>query len=180
MIDLDSHRFSETLTQYILIEMEGKYNISVVWMNPIDRAIGKSFGIYVNSTIMGTATSIDTLLTPNLLTVSLYISYGKMNLSIAMLPGAVLSGGGINIMEVSVQQVLSTSEKEAVINGLLDFIITNEAATSINKLPGSRIIVSCVADFMKIFDRLQFYYYHHQNLTYYSTMLLTVVNSVMS
>ena len=33
---------------------------------------------------------------------------------------------------------------------------------------------------MRCFDRLQFYYYHHQNLTYYSNLLLKNVNSLMN
>jgi hypothetical protein len=45
----------------------------------------------------------------------------------------------------------------------------------INKIPGSRIFLNAFMGFYINFDRLQFYYFHDQNFTEYSTILLYAV-----
>jgi hypothetical protein len=48
----------------------------------------------------------------------------------------------------------------------------------LNSVPGNRIFVYTLMNFLSTFDRLQFYYYHKQNLSYYSYILLSNVNSL--
>jgi len=59
----------------------------------------------------------------------------------------------------------------------LEKAISNEIITSLNKLPGNRIFLRALTDHMITFDRLRFYYFHRQNLTYYSNILLSNVNT---
>ena len=47
-----------------------------------------------------------------------------------------------------------------------------------NKLPGNRIFSYTLTNFLSTFDRLQFYFFHKQNLTYYSYVLLSNANEL--
>ena len=48
----------------------------------------------------------------------------------------------------------------------------------LNSIAGSRIFLSTILSFLSTFDRLQFYYFHRQNLSYYSEKLLSNVNKM--
>ena len=52
----------------------------------------------------------------------------------------------------------------------------NNFTTSVNSYPGNRIFLYTITNFMLAFDRLQFYYFHRQNLSSYSNVLLANVN----
>lgn len=54
----------------------------------------------------------------------------------------------------------------------------NNLTTTLNTVPGSRIFVYTFMNFLSTFDRLQFYYFHRQNLSYYSYILLSNVNTL--
>lgn len=41
----------------------------------------------------------------------------------------------------------------------------NQLTLILNKIPGNRIFLFTLTNFMLTFDRLQFYYFHRQNLT---------------
>lgn len=41
----------------------------------------------------------------------------------------------------------------------------NNFTTSVNNYPGNRIFLYTITNFMLAFDRLQFYYFHKQNLS---------------
>ena len=49
---------------------------------------------------------------------------------------------------------------------------------SVNLFPGSRVFTYSLTNFLLTFDRLQFYYYHNQNLTYSSYILLHNANKM--
>lgn len=48
----------------------------------------------------------------------------------------------------------------------------------INKFPGNRVFLETLTDYLITFDRLQFYFYHKQNLTQNSYALLANVNTL--
>ena len=50
--------------------------------------------------------------------------------------------------------------------------------SALNSLPGSRIYLSTVLGFLSALDRLQFYYFHRQNMSFYSEKLLYNVNKM--
>ena len=54
----------------------------------------------------------------------------------------------------------------------------NNFTSSLNLVPGSRIFTYTLTNFMTAFDRLQFYYFHKQNLSYYSEVMLSNVNAL--
>ena len=48
----------------------------------------------------------------------------------------------------------------------------DDFTTAVNKMPGGRIFMETVTDFLPVFDRLQFYYYHKHNMSLYSNILV--------
>ena len=60
----------------------------------------------------------------------------------------------------------------------MNSLVGNNVTSSLNSLPGSRVYFSAILGFLSTFDRLQFYYYHRQNLTYFSERLLSSVNTM--
>ena len=57
-------------------------------------------------------------------------------------------------------------------------LVGNNVTSSLNSLPGSRVYFSAILGFLSTFDRLQYYYYHRQNLTYFSERLLSSINTM--
>jgi hypothetical protein len=57
-------------------------------------------------------------------------------------------------------------------------IILNNFTKSLNVIPGNRIFLYTLANYLTAFDRLEFYYYHKHNLTQYAEMLLGSVNAM--
>jgi hypothetical protein len=47
---------------------------------------------------------------------------------------------------------------------------------TINSVPGSRVVFNGLLSFFSNFDRLELYYYHQQNSSYYSTIFLKAIN----
>lgn len=58
-------------------------------------------------------------------------------------------------------------------------MMNNNATTFINQLPGSRIFLNFLANQYRLLDRMEFYYYHHQNFTFYSEIFLSNVSTMM-
>jgi hypothetical protein len=58
-------------------------------------------------------------------------------------------------------------------------LMLNNYTQALNKIPGSRIFAYTLTNFLSAFDRLQFYYYHEQNLSYYSEILVSNVNTLI-
>ena len=57
-------------------------------------------------------------------------------------------------------------------------IMFNNLTSGLNAVPGSRVFFYTILNFLSTFDRLQFYYFHKQNLTYYSEILLSNANAL--
>jgi hypothetical protein len=53
-----------------------------------------------------------------------------------------------------------------------DFLFENKLMKMSNSIPGGRIYLKIILDFFPNFDRLQFYYFHKQNFTYYAQYFL--------
>ena len=57
-------------------------------------------------------------------------------------------------------------------------VVFNNITKGVNSLPGNRVLFYGFSSFMITFDRLQFYFYHHQNLTQESETLLSSINKM--
>jgi hypothetical protein len=56
----------------------------------------------------------------------------------------------------------------------------NNITLGLNSVPGNRLFLFILTNFMITFDRLQLYYFHRQNLTYYSEVLLSNANTLVA
>lgn len=56
----------------------------------------------------------------------------------------------------------------------------NNFSAALNSVPGSRVFFSVVLSFYSSFDRLQLYFFHHQNLTYNSYKFISMINTLQS
>lgn len=54
----------------------------------------------------------------------------------------------------------------------------NDFTRTLNSVPGNRIFLSAIMNFLITFDRLQLYYFHRHNLSYYSNVLLANINTL--
>lgn len=54
----------------------------------------------------------------------------------------------------------------------------NDYTRFLNQMPGNRIFLSTLMNFLITFDRLQLYYFHHHQLSYYSNILLANINTL--
>ena len=104
-----------------------------------------------------------------------YAPTGIINISFKMF-NTVPDRNGIAILHVSLQElivpksqgneIIGDSTGDTLLNELIFILLDNNAVSFINKIPGNRIFFNWLADYIRSFDRLRFYYYHHQNLTY--------------
>ena len=90
--------------------------------------------------------------------------------------GTVPDGYGIRVSNITMQRLILMADPilDSVIGGLL----FNNLTSAVNSLPGSRVFLYSISNFFSAFDRLEFYYYHKQNLTYYSNVLLSNINTI--
>ena len=61
---------------------------------------------------------------------------------------------------------------------MIEKVINNRLTLYANEIPGDRIFLRAFTDHMITFDRLRFYYFHRQNLTQYSTIMLSNINKL--
>ncbi len=54
----------------------------------------------------------------------------------------------------------------------MDYSFNGEFMQILNQYPGSRVFFMFLMNFNINLDRLQFYYFHHQNFTEYSLILI--------
>lgn len=87
---------------------------------------------------------------------------------------------GPHIFLASLQYLIpiKTTTTNILDNLLPSDVILNKFTTFLNTIPGNRIFIYTLTNFLTTFDRLQFYYYHQHNLTQYSEMLLGSVNKL--
>lgn len=53
--------------------------------------------------------------------------------------------------------------------------LNNSFASTLNYIPGTRIVGNFLMRFYKNFDRLEFYYYRRQNLTIFADIFLSSI-----
>lgn len=71
--------------------------------------------------------------------------------------GAVVSN--FKLMQL-VSSAQSAQFTDSVFENLISMIMLNNLTTSLNSLPGNRVFVYTLMNFLNTFDRLQFYYFH--------------------
>ena len=81
---------------------------------------------------------------------------------------------GFSLSNFRLQRIEGISEP---LLAVIENAVLNNATKILNKLPGSRIYFSTILSFLSTFDRLQFYYYHNQNFSSYSKLLLSTINT---
>ena len=82
---------------------------------------------------------------------------------------------GAHLSHVSVRKMTLFDEEFAA---AMDALLLNNVTSSMNAVPGSRIFTYTLTNFLVNFDRLQFYYYHKQNLSYYAEIFLSNINTM--
>jgi hypothetical protein len=115
---------------------------------------------------------------------SVNLSAGVNSLKFAMRGAA--DGMGIYLDNVNLQEVIQNSTTTGTFDEnvgllmegsllLLRSMVNNSFNSILNQLPGSRIVLGYLMGFNIEIDRLQFYYYHKQNLTEYATIFLEAI-----
>jgi hypothetical protein len=112
------------------------------------------------------------------------LSAGVNSLKFSMQGAA--DGMGIYLDNVNLQEVMQNSTTGTfddniglMMEGsllLLRSMVNNSFNSILNQLPGSRIFLGFLMGFNIEIDRLQFYYYHKQNLTEYATIFLEAIH----
>lgn len=68
--------------------------------------------------------------------------------------------------------------KDASFESFIELMMNNNVTTIMNQLPGNRIFLNVIMNQYRLIDRMQFYYYHQLNLSYYSDVFLSNVNEM--
>ena len=90
--------------------------------------------------------------------------------------GAPPDGYGVLVSNVKMQKIMLITNPW--FEDLIGSIMFNNYTSNLNSVPGNRVFFYTLTNFLATFDRLQFYFYHKQNLTYYSKILLSNVNTI--
>jgi hypothetical protein len=194
-IDLDSNNQFELVRQPITISTAGSYIMTVEYMCAVTNPVGKSFRVSFNGSNMNCACLmadygyLKAERPLNLLT-------GSSFLDMFMTGSITGDSNGIIISGIYLRRIIPNSEINTTTNStsnnttdstsltlsteiaLMSDTIFNNLTTTLNKIPGSRIFFHTLSGYMLTFDRLQFYYYHRNNLTFYSELLLGNVDAL--
>lgn len=79
---------------------------------------------------------------------------------------------GVMIDEVELRKITVDDQLNTILSAMMFNIFTK----TINSVPGSRVVFNGLLSFFSNFDRLELYYYHRQNNSYYSTIFLKAIN----
>lgn len=74
--------------------------------------------------------------------------------------------------------VPSQNDEKTFFIDVLDSIMVNKATEFINSMPGNRIFLNQLTEFLSIFDRLYLYYYHEGNCTEYASLFLQKIKQI--
>ena len=194
-IDLDSNNLFELVRQPITISTAGRYILAVEYMCSVTNPVGKSFRVSFNGSNMNCACLmadygyLKAERPLNLLT-------GSSFLDMFMTGSITGDSNGIIISGIYLTRIVPNSEINNTTNStsnnttdltsptrskeiaLMSDSICNNLTRNLNKIPGSRIFFHIISGHMPTFDRLQFYYYHRNNLTFYSELLLGNVDAL--
>ena len=99
---------------------------------------------------------------------------GNLTISMMMTGGANDCWGTV-VTNVSVFKVYRPIENQQF-ESFVSLMMNNNATTFMNQLPGNRIFLNFLVNQYRLMDRMEFYYYHKQNLTFYSEVFLSNIN----
>jgi hypothetical protein len=83
-----------------------------------------------------------------------------------------------NSLPVPNNQVSNQSEEKTFFIDIVDTIMTNKPTEVVNSIPGNRIFLNQLTEFLSIFDRLYLYYYHTGNCTEYGTIFFQKIKQI--
>ncbi len=83
-----------------MISTESLYNLSIVWAEPFYYPLGKSFGVYINSTLFANYSVLNMTYSLQKIVISYYASKGPLCLSFKMFNTTVPDAMGIVILSV--------------------------------------------------------------------------------
>lgn len=183
---MDSVTSFNILSQTIQIYQAGRYLVSVEWMPAGINPVGKAMYLAVNSTTIFdlVCASSNVSYSYQKFQVEVDLPVGANELKMQMHQGLPPDNFGLFVTGAYVQQLIphptnSTNPSQASKSteiATLETLITNPFSQLSNKAQGGRIFLRALSDHMITFDRLRFYYFHRQNLTEYSTLLLSNIN----
>ena len=161
------------MTQIVKIDEEGEYLIHLEWIPPFSNAQGKAFAIFINNTVIAKVDVNSSSYSIHISEIVADLTVGECLLGMKMTtaPDAV----GAHLSHVSLRKMTLLDEEFAAV---MDALLLNNFTSSMNAVPGSRIFTYTLTNFLVNFDRLQFYYYHKQNLSYYSEIFLSNINTM--
>ena len=81
---------------------------------------------------------------------------------------------GIGLLKVNLQRMIPVAETKNIKE--ISSVMFNNFTGSLSVVPSSRLFLYSLLNFLITFDRLQFYYFHSQNLSLYSEILLKNIN----
>ena len=146
-------------------------------MRPFGVPFGQQLGVRINGTVVGTATVTTNEATYHSHIKGVVIEAPAENLTLSLKQMGTPRGGyGILVSNIKMQKLVPT--QDSTLEGLTNSLFWNNMTDNLNSLPGSRIFLSSILGFLSAFDRLQFYYFHRQNLSFYSEKLLSNVNKM--
>lgn len=151
------------------------YLLSFQWVPAYANRTNKSVTVIMNSNVVATISINNSNINSTVLSnysVELNLTSGSNNITFVM--NGLSGGKGIYIDNVYLQKVIPetviTNTDYFKNNGALALsgMVNNTVTSMVNKIPGTRVFLSQLLSFNINLDRLHFYYYHKQNLTYYA------------
>jgi hypothetical protein len=85
---------------------------------------------------------------------------------------------GNDVFGFSINNVSLIAITENEIDLILSATIFHPIATTMIEVPGYKTLFGDLASLFVNFDRIQFYYYHNRNYSFYSNLLLSKINNI--
>ena len=183
-VDVDSDFVIDHYTQNIPITTAGQYLLTVKWMPSTYMPIGKDFGISVNNTQIANIVVTDSNYIDHIFEIIVNATVGNLLLDVHE-TNTINDTFGSYLGDIQLKQLILIEGSNAALVPLSSTLgsvrviaspLLDNVTGSINKLPGNRIFAKTLSGFLLAFDRMQFYYFHQQNLTFYSEILLSNAN----
>ena len=137
-------------------------------------ASGKSIAIEVDHVVVAKIDVGTTNYSTHIAQHTIFLSSGSHILNIKM-SGASADALGAHVSHIALRKMIPLDEEFVFV---MKTLMLNNFTSSMNIVPGSRIFTYTLTNFLVNFDRLQFYYYHKQNLSYYSEIFLSNINTM--
>ena len=148
--------------------------IHLEWLPPFTNALGKSIAIEIDHVVVAKIDVGTTNYSTHIAQHAIFLSPGSHLLNLKM-SGASVDALGAHVSHVALRKMIPLDEEFVFV---MKNLMLNNFTSSMNIVPGSRIFTYTLTNFLVNFDRLQFYYYHKQNLSYYSEIFLSNINTM--